>query len=44
MEEKQKKRFPLYLQILLGMVAGILWGFYAPGFSGGVKFITQTLS
>jgi proton glutamate symport protein len=38
MEEKPKKSFPLYLQILLGMVAGILWGFYAPGFSEGTKF------
>lgn len=38
MVEKPKKSFPLYLQILLGMVAGILWGIYAPGFSEGAKF------
>ncbi|MBO9700028.1 MAG: dicarboxylate/amino acid:cation symporter [Sporocytophaga sp.] len=38
MEEKKKKSFPLYLQILLGMIAGILWGFYAPKFPEGTKF------
>jgi proton glutamate symport protein len=38
MEEKKKKGFPLYVQILLGMAVGVVWGFFAPGFSGGVTF------
>ncbi|WP_037574932.1 dicarboxylate/amino acid:cation symporter [Sporocytophaga myxococcoides] len=38
MEVRKKKSFPLYLQILLGMIAGILWGIYAPKFPDGTKF------
>jgi Na+/H+-dicarboxylate symporter len=38
-EQKKSFRFPLYLQILLGMIAGIVFGIIALQFGGGIKFV-----
>ena len=36
-----KRRFPLYLQIIIGLVAGILWSFISIGFEVPITVTTH---
>lgn len=40
-KEKKKITIPLYLKILIGMIAGILAGILALQFNGGISFVTN---